>query len=161
MYLLHPSGRPSQNRESTKHRAGVRLSGDREQWDLRAVASAAGGRLIHGDVDLPGVGGLIPTTIAAAYCPPGGTTTNRPKAWLAQERILAAAGLALIDRCRRLGRVLLLGMDANAIASSLATVISKSFGARNTTNASVLDRCPTFVAKEKSSSSSKVVDLFR
>ena len=50
---------------------------------------------------------------------------------------------------------------ANAIASSLATVISKSFGARNTTNASVLDRCPTFVAKEKSSSSSKVVDLFR
>ena len=41
---------------------------------------------------------------------------------------------------------------ANAIASSLATVIAKSFGARNTANASVLDRCPTFVDKEKSSS---------
>ena len=46
---------------------------------------------------------------------------------------------------------------SNAIASSLATVISKSFGARNTTNASVLDRCPSFVTKEKSSSSSKVI----
>ena len=41
---------------------------------------------------------------------------------------------------------------ANAIASSLATVIAKSFGARNTANAAVLDRCPTFVDKEKSSS---------
>ena len=90
-------------------------------WDLRAVSSAADGRLIHGDVDLPGVEGLIPVTIAAAYCPQGGTTTNRSRAWLAQERALAAAGLALIDRCRRLGRVLLLGMDANAIASSLDT----------------------------------------
>ena len=47
---------------------------------------------------------------------------------------------------------------ANAIASSLATVIAKSFGARNTANAAVLDRCPTFVDKEKSSSKVRIVN---
>ena len=47
---------------------------------------------------------------------------------------------------------------ANAIASSLATVIAKSFGARNTANAAVLDRCPTFVDKEKSSSKVRIMN---
>ena len=41
------------------------------------------------------------------------------------------------------------------IASSLATIISKNFAARSTSNSHLLDRCPTYVAKEKSSSSSK------
>ena len=50
---------------------------------------------------------------------------------------------------------------ANAIASSLATVIAKSFGARNTANAAVLDRCPTFVDKEKSSSKVRIMNAAR
>jgi len=37
------------------------------------------------------------------------------------------------------------------LASSLATVLSKSLGARNSSNAALLDRIPAFVSREKRS----------
>ena len=39
---------------------------------------------------------------------------------------------------------------ALTIASSLATVLSKNFKARNSSNEHLIDRCPTFVSREKS-----------
>jgi Rho guanine nucleotide exchange factor 12 len=35
------------------------------------------------------------------------------------------------------------------IACSLATIISKNFNAKNSNNAHLIDKCPTFVSKEK------------
>ncbi len=37
------------------------------------------------------------------------------------------------------------------IASSLATILSKNFAARNPNNSHLLEKCPTFVSKEKKS----------